>query len=496
MPMFDFRRQHPLAILLLSLKGIANSWREMLPLIVAVSFTGVFEYLEYAWVLLFLIAGYGVGYWWNFTYRVENGQLIIQRGIFSKKLTQIPRKKIQTIDITSGILQQLFRLKRVKIETAGSDENAVLHAVTEHDATTLIDALSLDDSDVKSSPEESDIDSNTENESRKQDKEKTLIYEMNVKYLLIQSVTSPSILILFGGFFYIIDLVQDVNGGSGSFAAVFEKLFDVASLFPLISSLLLMMALFMIAVFYTLIKMGNFELWREGDHLKITRGILETKQTSVPIKRIQCVKMKRNILFELMGLARVEIESAGSQEEANNMGTIQLLPVVSFKDFKKMLPELNLGEYPEDDLFKYHASDRSLFRFTWHAVLFPGLILAGLLWFEIINWPWLLMLLPFFPLAWWQKKTNKIGVNETKVFLQTRLIGIQLAIIPWRRVQTMESRASIFMLRNNFEDAVAHTVSGSRQSAHRVMGMERGTTDEIYATIQEHSKTTSNKETG
>ena len=83
--------------------------------------------------------------WLRFTYRIEEGELRIESGFFVKKKRYIPFERIQSLDFSEGILQRLFGLVKVKVETAGSsgsgEAEAVLTAITKAEAKAIQDIL-------------------------------------------------------------------------------------------------------------------------------------------------------------------------------------------------------------------------------------------------------------------------------------------------------------------------------------------------------------------
>ena len=60
-----------------------------------------------------------------------------------------------------------------------------------------------------------------------------------------------------------------------------------------------------------MIKHANFKIKKEHE-LVITRGIIEKHQVTIPLRKIQAIKMKENVIRQLFGYATVAIVSAGS----------------------------------------------------------------------------------------------------------------------------------------------------------------------------------------
>ncbi len=55
----------------------------------------------------------------NFTYKVQKDSIVINHGVFTKTRATIPYRRIQNINITTGIFDRMFKTFTIKIETAG-----------------------------------------------------------------------------------------------------------------------------------------------------------------------------------------------------------------------------------------------------------------------------------------------------------------------------------------------------------------------------------------
>lgn len=66
-----------------------------------------------------LSAWYFSAYVKNFTYKVQRDSIVINHGVFTKTRATIPYRRIQNINITTGIFDRMYKTYTVKIETAG-----------------------------------------------------------------------------------------------------------------------------------------------------------------------------------------------------------------------------------------------------------------------------------------------------------------------------------------------------------------------------------------
>lgn len=70
-------------------------------------------------VLLIWLITASVIEWRKFTYRIEDGEFRIEEGLFFTKKRYISIDRIQSMNTSAGIIQQLFKLVKLQIETAG-----------------------------------------------------------------------------------------------------------------------------------------------------------------------------------------------------------------------------------------------------------------------------------------------------------------------------------------------------------------------------------------
>ena len=59
----------------------------------------------------------------------------------------------------------------------------------------------------------------------------------------------------------------------------------------------------------------NYKYCLGEDSLKIKRGILNKEEVAIPYRQIQDVDIKRDLYFQMMGLSRIIILTAGQEDE-------------------------------------------------------------------------------------------------------------------------------------------------------------------------------------
>jgi putative transcriptional regulator len=83
--------------------------------IMMVNFTVIIPYI----IIALISALYFSAYFKNFSFEVQEYEIIINHGVFTKIRSTIPYKRIQNINIVNGVFDRMFKTFTVKIETAG-----------------------------------------------------------------------------------------------------------------------------------------------------------------------------------------------------------------------------------------------------------------------------------------------------------------------------------------------------------------------------------------
>jgi putative membrane protein len=117
-----------------------------------------------------------------------------------------------------------------------------------------------------------------------------------------------------------------------------------ASLIILLILVLLFLA-WLLSLLGTLIRFAGFRMVRDDHNIKISRGLLERQQITIPLRRIQAIKLIEGILRQPFGMVSIQVVSVsniGTKGEGNLI--VPLLPkaqVISF--LEEALPEFAMS---------------------------------------------------------------------------------------------------------------------------------------------------------
>ncbi|RJS61299.1 PH domain-containing protein [Bacillus sp. PK3_68] len=139
------KKLHPIAALLTFFKELKSL---ILPVVFVIfigngernSFWDYFPIVAIGMVVLYVLIS-GIVKWLRFTYRLEENEFKIEYGLFVKKKRYIPIERIQSLNVSEGLLHRMFGLVKITVETAGagaeSESEAELTAITKEEAQAL-----------------------------------------------------------------------------------------------------------------------------------------------------------------------------------------------------------------------------------------------------------------------------------------------------------------------------------------------------------------------
>ncbi|WNF38087.1 PH domain-containing protein [Bacillaceae bacterium IKA-2] len=436
------KRLHPVAIFLLSFSALKEL---IIPMVAAFIFGRGATPLDSSFTAYFISGGflvlglYGYLKWLTFTYEIDDQQLKIRQGIFIKKQRYIRKERIYSIDITAGVLQRLFHLVAVKVETAGggNEPEVSLTAVTEQDADFLKNQLLISHSQEEVSEVDNEaiqIPLSPETEFKND-----TVWKLSNQNLLLTALTSSGVGIVLMA---LIALLSQLEGWIPDEFLIdtFGYLFQSSIIFLIIPVMIIIILAWFVSIIGTVIKYGKFTINKKGDEIEITRGILEKRQLTLSLTRITAIRVVESILRQPFGLATVYVESAGGGSKDEQLSTV-LFPIVRKKQLLEQLAEI-VPEYAFEQPLE-PLPKRARKRYIIRKLIPAALIAVPLIYFIPYGSVGATILLGLaLLLGSLQYKNAGIGINSRFLWISFRTISKTLVIIPKRRIQAIEARQS------------------------------------------------------
>jgi putative membrane protein len=465
------RHLHPAAMLIGALRAIRRSLSALVfPGVAFLASQGftlrtIFLVALGALVVALAAAIWGFLSWRATTYEVSGGAFRLRQGVLQKNERTIPLGHVQSVDTVQGPVQRLFGVLEVRIETAGGGTNepdASLAALDRAAATTLRRAV--EDTGPVAGLEDVPI----------------VVRRLSTGQLLLAGATSGQI------------------GVALSLLAVFSQLLDnvlpemfarrlLETLAPrslsalLVGALLFGLLAWLLAIGGTILSQAGFTLSRDGDFLYIKRGLLERREATIPLARIQAVRIVEGLLRQPLGLSTLRVESAGYGADAG-VSTV-LFPLLPRSEAENLLREAAPGFVGPPDLeaLPVRALRRYVFRSAVPVLLAGGA--AALLAFVFEPALWGLLALVALPAAalygWLRHHDAGWAFADDRLVVRSRRLARTTAIAPRPRLQSRSVLRSPFQRRAGLATFRAEVASGGGGTALEVVDLDAGAAETI-----------------
>ena len=405
--------------------------------------------------------------WWTFVYWYEDSELRVEYGLFVKKKRYIPFDRIQNLNYKEGIFHRIFKLVEVQVETAGNKTGkpeAELTAVT-RDAADEIELR------MKRAKQKEVAFEQTE-QVVVEDVPSTTIHKMKIPELLLLATTSSGVGVVLAGVFAAVTQFAEFI----PFDAIYDELAFIMKYSFIAVVIIIALALLLtwvISVALTFLNYYNFTVTKEQERLMITRGLIEKKRVTIPLNRVQAIKIVENPFQQLLGLASVAVESAGGGFSGEADKKIILFPLIVKKELMTPLIEL----FPDYDftLIPQVVPPKKAQPF-FYRIDFVWLVpLVGLI--SYFFYPYgllsLLLIVPIILLGRWQFKTTGYTLYDSQITIRSRMISRVTFFALKKRIQVTQGRQTFFQKRRQIGSAKIVVMSGITGASATVRHIEQ-----------------------
>lgn len=426
--MFEQKRLHPAAILFNFIKSLRESLFIFVLGFITFKDESLFYFILAASAILVVLITFSVLSWYRYTYRVEDEELRVEYGILIRKKRYISKSRIQSIDLTSGVIHRIFKLTKVQIETAGSSTGAeaLLKAVKLAEGEALRQELKT------AKTYKSDLDTETPEQPQTS-------LKISFKRLFIAGSTSGRIGVIFALLaFGFSELEQFIP--NRLYDNTLEWVIGLSIVFILGIAFILLILLWLFGIAGTIIKYGNFEIIKNDDELYITRGLLEKKQLTIPLKRIQAVGIQESIIRQPLGYVTVFAEVAGGSTDKGEDFSSILFPIMKVEEVDEFLNAF-LPDYARQEKELTRLPQRARKFYIVRSVA-PFLIIGAGIWFFLPQFFWvsIMVFLGGMYLGFLRHKDGGFRQEGKRLTIQYRLFSKNTLIMYHKRIQALERK--------------------------------------------------------
>lgn len=288
------------------------------------------DYLIYVFIVIAIILGiYSIFDFLRYKFHVENYDFIVEKGVFSKKRIVIPFDRIQSINFKQNIIQQVFNVVGLEIDTAGTAKKEF-----DFDALDVKTGNALRDYIFDHKKETTVGETSTDQNLELQEIPAKRILNLSTSDLLKIGLTQNHFRSLFFALFslfWIKEQVDSIGIDINQYADVTEENILKLGLYVMVALLIFSFVLIIvISVVRNILKYFNLILKRIPNGFKLEYGLFNRNEISVMDNKMQVLKWNDNLLRKILGLFNLQIKLASSVAVKQRKSIV--IPGVKSKD--------------------------------------------------------------------------------------------------------------------------------------------------------------------
>jgi len=490
----EFKRLSPFSILL---RLIETSPHLIIPAYFAMQ--GDWENIVFVSIILFFgifsLIGMVLNYYY-FTYQFYGNEIIIRSGVISKKQRNIPFKRIQNTNLSQNILHRIFNLYKLEFETAGdSSSEGVLNGISKKhyiEIEGLIDEYKernkqeLSSEDIEESLDEEDISEIGVGKIGKQKGQ--ILFELDFVGLLKFGIMRfrPLLLPIVG---YLYSMFQQYNPNLSENIGYWAES-NLGFLFKNVNTLELVVAIilfilgavlfsWLLDIILTVNQFFKFTLTSEGEHLKTTRGLLNKRSATIPLKKLQMMSINTNFIRRKFNYFGLSLETAGFGGKSAK-GPEVAVPFTKLDRIIDLARSITDFEYP----FDFKSVSRKTIRraiFRYIVVLIPLLIILSIINNNVL---FIFALLPliYFP-ALLKYRYRLYSISADKIIIKQGFIFEKTSIIPIEKIQNVIVKETFFQRKLGLATLIIDTAATPRLNESSIIDIDLDSAKELMQEI-------------
>jgi putative membrane protein len=462
--------------------------------------------------------GYRVLAWQRFTFSFDGEVVRVDEGVLSRNHRALDVARIQQVELDRGAIQRLFGLAALRIETAGSSSEVEveLGVLPEPDAQALREAVRASRARALAARHAGASDGHADAAAgRAEDLDDPFalaeptrreVGRIPLRHVVLAAITGAQLLVfpavLAAAFQFVGELA------SNAMEQAVERLVEVGLMAPQellngprLSTVVLVVVTTVVLSLATAVAAGvlreaNFVVTRVDEDLHFSRGLLSTRDSVVPLRRVQLVEIQRNWARRVLGVASIRIHSAGGSADAARRVA---LPLVRDAEVDRWLGELLPGVSAVPTLHPHPPTAQRRAVLRW---VRPNLVLAGMVWLLWLLLPdpaldvlpellrdvrWWVLVLPVLAAVLGMVEYRQLahGVTDLVVASRQGALSVSTALAPLVKVQAVATRRSYFQRRLGLATVTARVAGPGGDVEVLDVGAVAG--DDLHAELARHA---------
>jgi putative membrane protein len=257
-----------------------------------------------------ILAAFGlreIAQWWFRTFELQADDLVVSGGVLTRHEQIVPYHRVQQVDIHRGLLEQVFGLAELRIDTAGSSEGRVQLRLLALPTASAIRAHVLErrahSEGAPAAPETGPAET-VHPWSAPASPQRTILAVPAGRLLLAGATATAPVAVA-----CIVTLAAAATALVGVLSGTTptHTLAGAAAF-----AFLLVAATFALAAFSMLLQYAGLTVSEVGDDLRVDYGVFDKQHLTVPRRRVQHVSISDNPVRRLFGMVDVTVHSAAA----------------------------------------------------------------------------------------------------------------------------------------------------------------------------------------
>lgn len=416
-------------------------------------------------------------------YWIEDDKIMMQKGIFNKTVKEIYIGKIQTMDTSAGVANQLLGGVIMHIKTAG--DGIELNSIGKHDAKVLSDYLNqrkyqLNHQEIA----DADNISETVDTYHPEDKEVSYetLYELSFKDLILMSSTSASMFTALAVFFGIYSQIDEVLSLDHYFNRVEEFVGDNYIMLGIIIAGMLFIS-YIIGIFITSLKYHRYTVRYDGEVLNIKYGLFERKNKYIVVNNIQKVSERQSYLRKLFNKTSFSVTTTSEMKDSEDsiLGDEELLPFISRDEAYHIIQSLVPGyQFNEVNHIIPKRSIRRYFQVSWVVII----VICSVIQYYWFDKAWiigLILLILTLITAWIKYKNSGYKISDNQITIRNGgVFSMETSFIRESNIISLDVNTTPFMNRADLRSISIDVSSGSMSATKSLDYIEKEDAKIIY----------------
>lgn len=416
-------------------------------------------------LVLFLVLSYYQ--YRRFLFYIEDDKFVLEEGVFRRDKMTIPFDRIQSVNLTQNLIQQILNVTALKVDTAGSKlkemeivalDKAYAKKLQKHLLELKHQSLGAEQQ------EEGATDFSTQTDVKQEP-----LLRLSVVDVLKVGVTENHLrngLILFAVINGYIWQFEDyiLKPFEGYIDEATDRVFAYGLIVVPISVILFLIIGILFSIVQSFLKYFNLRFFANRKGVSMQSGLLKKAEYNIPVNKIQYIKWSSNPLRKLIGYKTITIKQAGS-EEASDRKSLQIPGAKEFQVDTVLDFFFKERKLEAQGAVKAHwllASQLSFFV----SIVPVGALIVGGFWITQLWYVVPVVLLAIIWLCYQYYKTVSLSWNKELIMLSKGYVFPKTYYLKFYKMQNVELRQSFLQKPRGLAHLVFYSAAGNLRLPH------------------------------